>query len=73
MNYVRNKNVNFYCAGISIFVSLANIFLYDMKSDLYNYLSVQFWLMLSIALIVGVILQAIKFIRSTEEYNWNLL
>ncbi len=73
MNYVRNKNVNFYCAGISIFVSLANIFLYDMKSDLYNYLSVQFWLILFIVLIAGVIIQAKKFIKSTEEYNWNLL
>lgn len=73
MNYVRNKNVNLYCAGISIFVSLANIVLYDIKFNLYSNLSVQFWIIAFIALIVGVIIQARKFIKSTEEYNWNLL
>lgn len=73
MNYVRNKNVNFYCAGISIFISLANILLYNVRGDTYNYLSVKFWLILFAALILGVIVQARKFIRSTEEYNWNSL
>ncbi len=73
MNYVRNKNVNFYCAGISISVSLANILLYNTTGNVYSYLSVKFWLILCVALIVGVIIQAKKFIRSTEEYNWNSL
>lgn len=73
MNYIRNKNVNFYCAGVSISVSLANILLYNATGNMYNYLSVKFWLILLVALIVGVIIQAKKFIRSTEEYNWNSL
>lgn len=73
MNYIRNKNVNFYCAGISIFISLTNILLYNTNENIYNYLSLRFWLILFVALIVGVIIQAKKFIRSTEEYNWNSL
>jgi len=73
MNYVRNKNVNFYCAGISTFVSLANILLYNVTGNMYNNLNSKFWLILFISLIIGVIIQAKKFIRSTEEYNWNSL
>lgn len=73
MNHVRNKNVNFYCAGISTFVSLTNIFLYNTNNNMYNILSLRLWLILFLALILGVIIQAKKFIRSTEEYNWNSL
>lgn len=73
MNYIRNKNVNFYCAGISTFISLTNILLCNTNSNMYNYLNLRFWLILFVVLILGVIIQAIKFIRSTEDYNWNSL
>ncbi len=73
MNYIRNKNVNFYCAGISIFISLSNFLLYNANYNIYNYLSLDFWLILFACLTLGVIIQAKKFIKSTEEYNWNSL
>ena len=73
LNYIKSKNVNFYCAGVSVFVSLSNMLLYNSKNNILNYLNTKLYLILFVALIVGVIIQAKKFIRSTEEFNWNLL
>lgn len=73
MNHVNNKNINFYCAGVSIFVSLTNIILCNLTNNLYNYLNFRFGLILFLVLTIGITFQVKEFIRNMEEYNWNLL
>ena len=65
LNKSASKETVYYCAGVSCSVSILNILVANSKTIIYSDNFVYLWVAISI--------QGVKFIKKTEELQWNLL
>ncbi|SCY78482.1 hypothetical protein [Alkaliphilus peptidifermentans] len=72
LNYIKIKETTYICGGISCFISGINALIIGSNQIAYTDKFVGFWVIIFIALMVGIIVEIIDFIRKLEELHWNL-
>lgn len=71
LNKIRNSNTNFYCGCMCGVVIGANVLLTQMKQGMYENSYLFYWIIIFCFITIGIIAQAKKLIKITEELQWN--
>ena len=73
MNHIRSREALYICGSISCFVGIANALFATMQhSKIFSDDYALSWSILFIALLLCTIKESLKFIKKTEELQWNL-
>lgn len=70
--HFQGKESIYGCMSISVLISGSNIYLHFIKNYIYQLSYFNWWLLLAIILIIGMINEIHHTIKQTEECTWNL-
>lgn len=71
LNHMHPRDTIYICGGIASFVSMINSFLTIRYIEVIMDRYLEFWSILFLILILAIVKEALKFIKKTEELQWN--
>ena len=70
--HFQGKESIYACMSIAVLISGLNVSLHFIAKFIYQFSYFNWWLLLAVILIVGMINEISRTIKQTEEYRWNL-